>query len=266
MSTILDQICADKRAEVDRRQGERSLEDLDALAGEAPAVRGFADALWGAVMAMRYGLIAEIKKASPSAGLIRSDFDPAALARAYADGGATGLSVLTDTPWFQGDDTFLRQARDATDLPVLRKDFLIDPYQVVEARAIGADAVLLIAAALSDAQLREMMTVAQCYDMDVLLEVHDQAEMERALLMEPRILGINNRDLATMTTDLATTETLAPWAPEDALVVCESGLKTKADLDRMAMAGARCFLVGEHLMGHDDVAAATRALLEGDGA
>jgi indole-3-glycerol phosphate synthase len=261
MSDVLDRICADKRAHIARAKAAVPEGALAASLTAAPPVRPFAAALERHLAAGRYGLIAEIKKASPSAGLIRADFDPAELARAYKAGGATGLSVLTDTPYFQGSDDDLRTARQAASLPVLRKDFILDPYQIVESRHIGADCVLLIMAALSDAAVRELAAAAAEYGLDVMAEVHDQAELERALLLGVRLIGINNRNLKTLAVDLGTTERLARDVPADRIVVAESGIRTPDDLDRLAAAGARCFLVGETLMREPDVAAATRRLL-----
>jgi len=261
MTDVLERICADKRDEIARRKARRSPSDLEATAAGAAPVRGFTRSLAQARASGRYGLIAEIKKASPSKGLIRADFDPAALARAYADGGAACLSVLTDAAYFQGDDGDLGAARDAVDLPVLRKDFMLDPYQIVESRAIGADCILLIMAALDDGAARELAAIASDLDLDILAEVHDERELERALALPTAMIGINNRNLKTLETDLATTERLAPRVPNDRLVVCESGLHARADLDRMARVGAKCFLVGTSLMAQPDVAAATRAIL-----
>ncbi len=261
MSDILEQICADKATEVARRQAERPPAEVEAAAGRASAPRGFQDRLAEAVAAGRYGLIAEIKKASPSKGLIRADFDPPALARAYADGGAVCLSVLTDTAYFQGRDDYLVEARTAVELPVLRKDFMLEPYQVTEARALGADCILLIMRALGDGQAAELEAAAVAWGMDVLVEVHDRAELERALRLRSRLLGVNNRNLETLEVDLATSEALAGAIPEDALAVSESGLHTPDDLARMARAGYHCVLVGESLMRQADVVAATRALL-----
>ncbi|HEV2551490.1 MAG TPA: indole-3-glycerol phosphate synthase TrpC [Stellaceae bacterium] len=262
MSDVLARILADKRRAVDVAISTRGIDVLEAEAAKAPPPRGFIAALERAHTAHRYGLIAEIKRASPSHGLIRADFDPATLARSYAEGGAACLSVLTDEPYFQGKAEHLIAARAVVAIPVLRKDFIIDPYQVAEARAMGADCILLIMAALSDAEAIALEAAAHRRGMDVLVEVHDGEELRRALRLKTRLVGINNRNLKTLKTDLAVTEALAPLLPKDRILVSESGLNTPADLARMARVGARTFLIGEALMRQRDVAAATRALLE----
>ncbi len=265
MSDVLTKICADKREHIARRKSEVPLATLTALAGEQSPPRGFARTLERSVKATGAGLIAEIKKASPSKGLIREDFDPASLALAYEVGGAACLSVLTDTPYFQGQDSHLGEARSEVNLPVLRKDFMLDPYQITEARALGADCVLLIMAALEDGAARDLEAAALDLGMDVLIEVHNAAELERALNLRGKLIGINNRDLTTLDVDLGTTEALAPRVPQGYMVVSESGLYSGDDLARMNRVGVRCFLIGESLMRQDDVAVATRALLAHDG-
>jgi indole-3-glycerol phosphate synthase len=261
MSDVLARICADKLAHIAECKAARPLAALETAARAAAPVRGFAAALAADVAEYGLALIAEIKKASPSKGLIRADFDPAALSRAYAAGGASCLSVLTDTPYFQGADGHLEAARAAVSLPALRKDFLLDPYQVVESRALGADCILLILAALDDAQAHELAAAAQDYGLDTLAEVHDAPELERALKLDVSLIGINNRNLKTLEVDLATTERLAPRVGAGHDLVCESGLGCHDDLVRMSAVGARRFLVGESLMRLADVSAATQALL-----
>ncbi len=261
MNGTLARICADKRALVARRKTQVPLRALEARAAAAPVARGFLARLAERRAAGAFGLICEIKKASPSKGLIRKDFDSEALARGYQDGGAACLSVLTDAPYFQGRDADLTKARAAVRLPVLRKDFLLDPYQMVESRGLGADCVLLIMAAVSDRQAAELEQAAEAQGLDVLVEVHDAHELERALALNSKLIGINNRNLKTLEVDLATTEDLAPGVPRDRLVVAESGLTSAADLSRLRAAGAAAFLVGESLLRQPNVAMATAALL-----
>ncbi|WP_019516591.1 indole-3-glycerol phosphate synthase TrpC [Sphingomonas sp. Mn802worker] len=259
--TILDQIIATKREEVAARKAAVTRAELDArIAAQSPP-RGFRAALDRSVAEGRHALIAEIKKASPSKGLIRADFDPPAYARAYAAGGATCLSVLTDERYFQGSDAFLQAARAACDLPVIRKDFTVDPFQAIEARALGADAILLIVAAIDDEALAECEAAAIEVGLDVLVEVHDAGEMERAARLTSRLIGVNNRDLRDFTVDYRRTYDLVAHAPAGCTFVAESGLTTRADLDAMADHGIGCFLIGEALMRQPDVEAATRALV-----
>ncbi len=257
--SVLNKIIAYKRDEVAARKKALPHADLDAAIRKQTRPRGFARTLRGE--SDRPALIAEIKKASPSKGLIRADFDPPALARAYAEGGAACLSVLTDAPSFQGHEDYLIAARKACALPVLRKDFLVDDWQVAESRAIGADAILVIMAAVDDALASDLNDTADAFDMDALVEVHDEDEMERALRLGFKLIGVNNRSLVTFETDLGVTERLATHMPENVLLVSESGIVTHDDIVRLQAAGARAFLVGESLMRQDDVAAATRSLL-----
>jgi len=260
-SDVLARICADKRAEVAERRAKTGLASLRARINAADEPRGFGRVLKEKTSRDGFGLIAEIKKASPSGGLIRADFDADALARAYQAGGATCLSVLTDAVHFQGAPEHLVAARKAVPLPVLRKDFILDPWQVYESRAMGADCILLILAALSDEAARALEALARSLDMDVLAEVHDRVDLDRALGLETNLIGINNRNLKTLQVDLNTTIELAPMIPPDRFIIAESGIRRHEDMLMLSQTGVRCFLVGEWLMRQPDVAAATRALL-----
>ncbi|MEL6529867.1 MAG: indole-3-glycerol phosphate synthase TrpC [Pseudomonadota bacterium] len=259
----LDEICATKRTELEERKSTTSIADLESAANEHSRPRGFEASLRRAARD-GFGLIAEIKRASPSKGVIREDFRPSQHAQDYEAGGATCLSVLTDAPYFQGHEDFLVEARQACALPVLRKDFMVDPWQCLEARSIGADAILIIVAALEDSLMVEIEASAREQEMDVLVEVHNEAELERAATqLKSKLIGVNNRDLKTFTTSLETTERLAKFAPDGSLIVGESGINTHRDLQRLEASGVRTFLVGESLMRQNDMATATRTLLQG---
>jgi len=261
--TILDDIAAYKRREVAQAKARVPTREIETAASAAPPVRGFRAALEKAKREGRYGLIAEIKKASPSKGLIRADFDPPALARAYEVGGAACLSVLTDTPSFQGAPDYLIQARAATHLPVLRKDFMLDPYQIVQSRALGADCILVIMAMVKDSAAAQLIEAARDWGMDALVEVHNEIELDRALSLDTDLIGVNNRDLKTFATDIGTAIRLKRFIPADKHVVAESGLSTPEDLQRLAAVGITSYLIGESLMRAEDVEAATHALLYG---
>ncbi len=258
---ILAKICADKRDEIAARRAMRPVEELKAELRDAGKPRGFGRALMDAAAAGKPGLITEIKKASPSGGLIRTDFDPVEIAQAYEAAGAACLSVLTDEKYFQGNEAHLRAARAAVELPVLRKDFMLDEWQIYESRAMGADCILLIMAALGDSQAHDLEALARALDMDVLVEVHNEEELERALPLQTPLLGVNNRNLKTMVTDIGVTEMLSTLSPPNKFLISESGIKTNGDVERLRKVCVQGFLVGESLMREQDVSAAVRALL-----
>ncbi|MFZ4125617.1 MAG: indole-3-glycerol phosphate synthase TrpC [Rickettsiales bacterium] len=257
----LQEICDVKREHVAKRKAIAPLRVLEELAAQQSATRGFHDAIKKRIAGDRVALIAEIKKASPSKGVIREDFNPPELANFYELGGATCLSVLTDEPYFQGHDEYLKEAREVVNLPVLRKDFMVDPYQITESRALGADCILLIMAALSDAQAQELEAAAHALKMDVLVEVHDEEELHRALKLKSKLLGVNNRSLKTLQVDIATSLKLRPLIPAGYTPVCESGIFTRDDIAKMRAADIHCFLIGESLMRQADVTAATEKLI-----
>jgi len=261
MASILDRIAAYKAREIASAKARILPAELDDMAEASMPPRGFIAALEDARVQGRYGLIAEIKKASPSKGIIRADFKPASLAKAYRNGGATCLSILTDGPSFQGDDSYVRLVRKAVDLPILRKDFMLDTYQIAQARAMGADCILLIMAMISDAQAYELEQAAESWGLDVLVEVHNEEELERAVELNSRFIGINNRNLKTFEVSLRTTERLAPYLSDDYLLVSESGIFTLGDIKHLKQYNINTFLVGESLMRCEDVAEATRELL-----
>lgn len=264
MADILAKICSDKIEHIKAQKSKISGTSLLERAKQQPAPRGFLKKLQEKTLAKQTALIAEVKKASPSRGLIRADFDPVTIATAYEAAGASCISVLTDTPYFQGKDLYVTAIKEAVSLPLLRKDFMLDPYQVVEARAIGADCILLIMAALSDIQAEELEQAALALGMDVLVEVHNKEELERALRLKTRLLGVNNRNLKTLEISLSVTKELSRYVPTGYTLVCESGIYSHADIERMQACGAYAFLVGESLMKQQDIAAATRLLLQGE--
>ena len=261
MPDVLEKICAAKREHIQNLKQSTSFWMMDSAARKADPPRGFAAALQTKASTQKIGLITEIKKASPSAGLLRPTFSPADLAITYEKAGATCLSVLTDMPYFQGNNDDLMAARAACTRPVLRKDFMLDVWQVAESRSLGADCILLIMAALDDATARDLHAAAQDYGMDVLIETHDEEELERALKLPSGLIGINNRNLKTLVTDLQTTERLSRYVPENRILVSESGIQTRADIDRLSLLGTRCFLVGEWLLKQEDVGLAVTNLL-----